>query len=91
MKITPLPRHKLMSLWPKDSQGKLSKTFLFKNYRQSFGFVSQIVLLAEKKNHHPTITLEYGSVTIALISHDVNEITERDIDLAKQIDKIYDQ
>jgi 4a-hydroxytetrahydrobiopterin dehydratase len=80
-----------MSLWPKDSQGKLSKTFLFKNYRQSFGFVSQVVLLAEKKNHHPTITLEYGSVTIALISHDVNEITERDIDLAKQIDKIYDQ
>ena len=80
-----------MSLWPKDNQGKLSKTFLFKNYRQSFGFVSQIVLLAEKKNHHPTITLEYGSVTIALISHDVNEITERDIDLAKQIDKIYDQ
>ena len=80
-----------MSLWPKDSQGKLSKTFLFKNYQQSFGFVSQIVLLAEKKNHHPTITLEYGSVTIALISHDVNEITERDIDLAKQIDKIYDQ
>ena len=80
-----------MSLWPKDSQGKLSKTFLFKNYRQSFGFVSQIVLLAEKKNHHPTITLEYGSVTIVLISHDVNEITERDIDLAKQIDKIYDQ
>ncbi|MDC0594861.1 4a-hydroxytetrahydrobiopterin dehydratase [Alphaproteobacteria bacterium] len=80
-----------MSLWPKDNQGKLSKTFSFKNYRQSFGFVSQVVLLAEKKNHHPTITLEYGSVTIALISHDVNEITERDIDLAKQIDKIYDQ
>jgi 4a-hydroxytetrahydrobiopterin dehydratase len=80
-----------MSLWPKDNQGKLIKTFSFKNYRQSFGFVSQIVLLAEKKNHHPTITLEYGSVTIALISHDMNEITERDIDLAKQIDKIYDQ
>ena len=80
-----------MSLWPKDNQGKLIKTFSFKNYRQSFGFVSQVVLLAEKKNHHPTITLDYGSVTIALISHDMNEITERDIDLAKQIDKIYDQ
>lgn len=80
-----------MSLWPKDNQGKLTKTFSFKNYRQSFGFMSQIVLLAEKKNHHPSITLEYGSVTVALISHDVNEITERDIDLAKQIDKIYDQ
>ena len=80
-----------MSLLPKDNQGKLTKTFSFKNYRQSFGFVSQIVLLAEKKNHHPTITLDYGLVTISLISHDVNEITERDIDLAKQIDKIYIQ
>jgi 4a-hydroxytetrahydrobiopterin dehydratase len=53
-----------MSLWPKDNQGKLSKTFSFKNYRQSFGFVSQIVLLAEKKNHHPTITLEYNRLLL---------------------------
>ena len=80
-----------MSLWPKDNQGRITKTFSFKIYRQSFGFVSQIVLLAEKKNHHPTITLDYGSVTISLISHDVKGVTERDIDLANQIDKIYDK
>ena len=77
-----------MSTWPKDDQGRLSKTFVFKNYRQSFGFVSQVAFLSEKKNHHPTITLDYGKVTISLISHDVGEITERDIDLANQIDKI---
>ena len=44
-----------MSLWPKDNQGRITKTFSFKNYRQSFGFVSQIVLLAEKKNHQAQI------------------------------------
>ena len=80
-----------MTDWPKDNQGRLSKEFNFKNYRQSFAFSSQVAMLSEKKNHHPTIILDYGKVVIKLISHDVNEVTERDIDLAIQIDKIYNQ
>ena len=80
-----------MTDWPKDNQGRLSKEFNFKNYRQSFAFTSQVAMLSEKKNHHPTIILDYGKVVIKLISHDVNEVTERDIDLANQIDKIYSQ
>ena len=80
-----------MSDWPKDDQGRIFKEFKFKNYRQSFAFTSQVAMLSEKKNHHPTIILDYGKVVIKLISHDVNEVTERDIDLANQIDKIYNQ
>ena len=80
-----------MTDWLKDNQGRLSKEFNFKNYRQSFAFTSQVAMLSEKKNHHPTIILDYGKVVIKLISHDVNEVTERDIDLAIQIDKIYSQ
>ena len=78
-----------MKAWPKDQQGRLSKVFKFKNYRKSFAFVSQVSMLAEKKNHHPEIILDFGSVTISLISHDVQKITERDLELATQIDKIY--
>ena len=80
-----------MSDWPKDDQGRIFKEFKFKNYRQSFAFTSQVAMLSEKKNHHPTIILDYGKVVIKLISHDVNTVTERDIDLANQIDKIYDK
>ena len=80
-----------MTDWLKDDQGRLSKEFNFKNYRQSFAFTSQVAMLSEKKNHHPTIILDYGKVVIKLISHDVNSVTERDIDLANQIDKIYNQ
>ena len=80
-----------MTDWPKDDQGRLSKEFNFKNYRQSFAFTSQVAMLSEKKNHHPTIILDYGKVVIKLISHDVNSVTERDIDLANQIYKIYNQ
>ena len=78
-----------MTEWPKDNHGRLTKTFIFKNYRKSFAFTSQVVMLSDKKNHHPQIILDYGSVTIAIISHDVKKVTQRDIDLAEQIDKIY--
>ncbi|MDC1315808.1 4a-hydroxytetrahydrobiopterin dehydratase [Alphaproteobacteria bacterium] len=77
-----------MNSWKNNNKGALNKKFSFKNYRQSFAFVSQVSLLAEKHNHHPKIILEYNSVEIELISHDQNQITQRDIDLAEQIDKI---
>ena len=89
MKTIPLPHLKQMEEWPKDPQGRISKVFTFKNYRTSFAFVSQVAMLAEKKNHHPEIILDYGKVTVSLISHDVQKITERDLELATQIDKIY--
>ena len=78
-----------MVSWAKDKQGKLKKEFTFSNYLKCFAFVSQVAMLSEKKNHHPEIILDYGKVTISLISHDVQKITERDLELAIQIDKIY--
>ena len=78
-----------MTDWPIDNQGRLSKTFEFKNYRKSFAFTSQVAMLSEKKNHHPQIVLDYNKVTVSLISHDVQKVTQRDIDLANQIDKLY--
>jgi 4a-hydroxytetrahydrobiopterin dehydratase len=77
-----------MSDWSKNSDGKLHKVYEFKNYRESFAFTSQVVMLAEKSNHHPSIILNYDKVEILLISHDVNAVTERDTKLAGLIDKI---
>ncbi len=77
-----------MNNWKKNDNGALKKSFSFKNYQQSFAFVSQVALLAEKKNHHPKIILEYNKVNIELISHDQNKVTQRDLDLAEQIDMI---
>ena len=78
-----------MTEWPKDNRGRLTKTFAFKNYRKSFAFTSLVAMLSEKKNHHPQIVLDYNTVTVSIISHDIQKITQRDIDLANQIDKLY--
>lgn len=74
--------------WSLNLEGKLKKEFIFRNYRQCFAFVSQVVLLAEKKNHHPEILLEYNKVTITIFSHDEKKITSRDQEMVKLIDKI---
>lgn len=54
--------------------GKLIRKFIFTNYRQCVAFVCQVAMLSEKKNHHPEIILDYGKVTISLISHDVQKL-----------------
>jgi len=41
--------------------------------------------LADAANHHPDVVLRYPGVTIALTSHDVGDLTERDVDLALAI------
>jgi 4a-hydroxytetrahydrobiopterin dehydratase len=76
---------------PKDwakTEGKLSKEFKFDNFIEAFGFITKVALESEKMNHHPDIIISYNKVNIKLITHDTNQITKKDIDLAKIIDKL---
>ncbi len=77
--------------WKKIEEGKLSKDFEFINFIEAFGFVTKIALESEKINHHPDITISYNKVNIKLITHDINQISEKDVDLAKKIDKLKKQ
>jgi 4a-hydroxytetrahydrobiopterin dehydratase len=72
----------------KEIEGKLCKDFEFKNFVEAFVFISKIALESEKMDHHPEITNEYNKVGIKLITHDVNKISEKDMSLAKKIDKL---
>jgi 4a-hydroxytetrahydrobiopterin dehydratase len=72
----------------KKIEGKLSKDFEFTNFIEAFGFVAKIALESEKMNHHPDIIISYNRVNIKLITHDKNQISEKDIELAKKIDKL---
>lgn len=65
------------------------RSFAFKDFNQAFGFMVRVALLAEHTNHHPEWTNVWNRVDITLSSHDVNGITQRDIDLAQAINDIY--
>ncbi|XP_026314667.1 probable pterin-4-alpha-carbinolamine dehydratase [Hyposmocoma kahamanoa] len=61
----------------------IEKEFLFKNFTEAFGFMTQVALLAEKMDHHPEWFNVYNKLQVTLTSHDVNGLSKRDIKMAK--------
>ncbi|HUF76714.1 MAG TPA: 4a-hydroxytetrahydrobiopterin dehydratase [Longimicrobiales bacterium] len=65
---------------------KLTKDFAFESFRDSIVFVNRVATLADDMNHHPDIDIRYSTVTVSVTTHDAGGITEKDLDLAEQID-----
>lgn len=68
---------------------KLHREYIFKDFVQAFGFMSQVALLAERTNHHPDWSNSYNRVVIALTTHDVQNVTGKDLSLAVAIEKVW--
>ena len=68
--------------------GKLSKSFEFKDFIEAFSFMTRVAMHAEKMNHHPEWFNVYNKVNIDLVTHDLNGITNYDMKLANAINKI---
>ncbi len=68
----------------------LHKKFTFKSFMPAIGFVNRIAEVAEKAGHHPDITVNYNLVSISLSTHSEGGVTEKDFQLAKEIDGLRD-
>jgi len=68
--------------------GKLHREYRFSDFAHAFGFMATAAVLIEKKNHHPEWSNVYNRVSVDLISHDVNGITRRDVELAETLENI---
>lgn len=73
---------------PGSDRDAISKTFRFKTFIDAFGFMARAALIAEKMNHHPEWTNVYNRVEVTLTSHDADGLTERDITLAGELDRL---
>jgi 4a-hydroxytetrahydrobiopterin dehydratase len=69
-------------------ENAIEKKFQFKDFVTALGFIVQVGLHAEKKNHHPELYNVYNKVTIRLSTHDAGGVTNKDLELAKSIDEI---
>ena len=67
---------------------KLHRELKFKNFIQTWGFMTQVAILAEQMDHHPEWSNVYNQVTIDLTTHEADGISQRDFDLAGKINKI---
>lgn len=70
-------------------EGVIRRDFKFKNFVQAFSFMTAIALEAEKMDHHPDWSNSYNKLSIALVTHSANGITQNDFDMANKIDSLY--
>ena len=78
-----------LSGWVYDEAGgAISRVFKFKDFSEAFAFMTRVALAAEKAGHHPDWSNSYNSVTISLSTHDAGGLSDKDIALAKAIDKL---
>ena len=78
-----------LPLWTLDTErGTLTRRLRFASFAEAFGFMAEIALHAERHDHHPEWFNVYNRVDVRLTTHDANGVTEKDVALAKFMDRI---
>ncbi len=68
--------------WRRDGD-EIARTYEFDDYLDGVVFANAVAEVAEEQQHHPTIEIAYGSVTVRYTTHEVDGITKRDLRLAE--------
>jgi 4a-hydroxytetrahydrobiopterin dehydratase len=90
----PLPENEAAELsaevpaWQREGNQVLRREFSFPNFRDAFGFVARVSLIAEAEGHHPDIELGWGRAAFALTTHAASGLTRNDFVLAAKIDQL---
>ena len=71
-----------------EGRDAISRKFTFKDFNEAFGFMARAALVAEKLDHHPEWFNVYNKVEVTLATHDAGGVTERDLKLAAEMDRL---
>ncbi len=78
--------------WKRHSRrDAIRRQYTFDDFAQAFAFMTQVALMAEKRNHHPEWSNVYNKVDITLTTHDAEGVTGRDIELARYADQAFER
>ena len=65
--------------------GRLMLSVAFPDFASALRFVDAVGAVAEEQQHHPDIDLRWGRVVLAVASHDVGGLTDRDLRFATAV------
>ena len=77
----------LESSWRVDGT-RLVREFAFPTFAAAFGLATRVALLAESQNHHPTMEVRWGHLTIAWTTDDLGALTLNDLVMAAKVDRL---
>ena len=70
-----------------EGRDAIAKTFRFRDFNTTFGWMTRVALTAEKLDHHPEWFNVYNRVDVVLATHDANGVTELDVTLAQAMEE----
>jgi 4a-hydroxytetrahydrobiopterin dehydratase len=75
--------------WHADGNISLSRSFVFKDFKEALSFVNAVGALAEEEGHHPDLNLfGYKNVLVTLSTHAIGGLSENDFIVAAKIDRL---
>ncbi|MBR9906552.1 4a-hydroxytetrahydrobiopterin dehydratase [Pseudidiomarina donghaiensis] len=74
----------------RDGVMQLEREFKFKNFKQALAFTNRVGEIAEEEFHHPTLTTEWGKVTVTWWTHAINGLHKNDFIMAARTDGVLD-
>lgn len=71
-----------------DGRDAITKSFVFADFIEAFGWMTRAALIAEKMNHHPEWSNVYKTVEVTLTTHDADGLSDLDVKLAGKLDAL---
>ena len=71
-------------------QGKLTKTFQFKNYYETMAFVNALAWVSHREDHHPDLGVHYNKCRVEYWTHAINGLSENDFICAAKADALFE-
>jgi 4a-hydroxytetrahydrobiopterin dehydratase len=72
----------------KAADGALTKEYRFTTYADGVAFAMAVAMVAERRDHHPDITIRWAKVALLWSTHDAGGISALDVELSKASDEL---
>jgi len=77
--------------WSPSEDGlRITRSFRFPAYAQTLRFANAAAGVAIVEDHHPVLTVAYGSCTVSYTTHSINGLSDNDFICAAKTDRLAD-
>lgn len=78
-----------LDTWSVDKGGKeIRRSFEFRNFHETIGFVNAVAWIANREDHHPELLVSYKRCEVRFSTHAVDGLTENDFICAAKLDEL---
>ncbi len=74
--------------WERQGDGIVREFSFDGGFMGSMGFVNRLAAAAEAVDHHPDLAISWNRVTVTLSTHSAGGITDKDVALAGEADRL---